>query len=69
MAVGVDEAWNNDLVGSIDNVDLSTWRNYLRFDLGNTILHDEDVVGADEGLVTIVEESHESTIAYEFGPV
>ena len=69
MTVGVDEAWDNNLIRSIDNVHLSTWQDYVGFDLGNAISHDEDVIGANKGLIAVVRKSHDSAITYEFGLV
>lgn len=40
MTVGVDEAWDNDFIGSVDNVDLPTRQDYVGFDLGDAISHD-----------------------------
>ena len=70
MTVGVDEAWNNnDLIRSINIVDLPTREVYVGFDLDDAILHDEDLVGANEGFVAVLRESHNGTTAYEFGLV
>ena len=69
MVVGADEAWNNDLIRSINNVDLPTRKVYVGFGLDFAILHDGDVVGTNEGFVRVAvfRESHDSTTAYGFG--
>jgi len=56
MMVGVDKAWSNDLIRSINNIDLPTRKVYVGF-------------GLDEGFVAVFRESHDSTIAYGFGLV